>query len=241
MPAAGRPVDAHLAAGPAGHGRRRRDERLRPGAERRPGPIRGELRGVHPGRQRGLPGHRRRGTRVSGSTTSRPVRSARWPRSSCPTWCRPGRPGSAARLAHAGRRRADRRRHPRQLLAVRPGRPHPQARARRPAAGDLPHPGPGQGRRQPGGALGRGAGPPGPGRGRDRRLRRRRGGLLFGGGRAARRAVRRPPGADRHRGPRRGPRLLQPRRPGPGPAGGRAARAAIRSSCLPGGSSRSRG
>ena len=71
----GGPVDAHLAPDPARHRRRRRDERLRPRARRRPGPLRGGLRGLHPGRQRGLPGHRQRRARPSGPPHS--GRSAR--------------------------------------------------------------------------------------------------------------------------------------------------------------------
>ena len=76
-----------------------------------------------------------------------------------PAWTAGGR--AAAWPTLAGGRRAGRR-HPRQLLAVGPGRAHPQARAGRAAARHLPHPGPGQGRRQPGGALGAPSRPGGP-------------------------------------------------------------------------------
>src|SRR5271165_1414104 len=55
----GRPLAAHVPARPAGHRRRRRDERLRARAGRRAGPERVELRRVHPGRGRGTAGARR--------------------------------------------------------------------------------------------------------------------------------------------------------------------------------------
>ena len=98
----------------------------------------------------------------SGSSTSRPVRPS-WPRSTCPSVVDEFTDGVPATCA-AGRHR----RHPRQLLAVGPGRPPAQARARAAAGVHLPHAGPGEGRdRRPRARA--------PGRGRDRghRLLRR--------------------------------------------------------------------
>ena len=137
-----RPLAAHLAAGPAGRGRQRRHERLRPRAGRRRWPrpastatstsgagaddLPDEVRGR--ARLPGRPRRRRPGRPAQGG-------AARRSSTSSPTAC----------STHIERDRR-RRRHPRQLLAVGRGRPPPQARAR-PAAGvDVPHPGPGQGR-----------------------------------------------------------------------------------------------
>ena len=123
-----------------------------------------------------------------------------------------------------GPRRHRRRRAPRQLLAVRRGRPPPQAPSR-PAAGvHLPHPGPGQGRDGRRGTTG-----PGPRRGRGHRVLRRDLRLQPGGGGPAGRVLRAPrdriemvpPGVDHaffSPGDRAGARTaLGPRRP-PDPA-----------------------
>ena len=97
---------------------------------------------------------------------------------------RPGRPGQGEpargrRRVHrrgwaaTSARQGEHRRHPRQLLAVGPGRPPAQARAVAPAGLDLPHPGPGQGRdRRPR------ARPAGRRRDRGHRLLRRHPGLV---------------------------------------------------------------
>ena len=151
---------------------------------------------------------------------SRPGRGARPPAQGAP---REGR----ARVHRAGARRHDRRQrpraavrdHPRQLLALGPGRPHHQARAR-PAPGvHVPHARPGEGRGRTGGGGGRPGPPAGRGRGDDHRLLGRRAGLVHRRGRPDRRPLRGRPGPHPGRAARGRPRLLRARRPAPGPAG----------------------
>ena len=130
---------------------------------------------------------------------------------------------------------------PRQLLAVGVVRPRDQARAQ-PAAGvHLPHPRPGQGGIHARGGGGRHAPPPGRGRGVHHRLLRRRAGLLHGGGRPDRIALRRRARTHPHRAARRGPRLLRSGPPAASPPRPRSAARAGGSSSSSGGSSRSSG
>ena len=86
-PAGVRAVGAHLAAGAAGHGRRRRDERLRRADRDRGWPGAAS-------RSRSSPGPRRRSSRRSwswrrecSSATSPPARSRAWARTTCPASC----------------------------------------------------------------------------------------------------------------------------------------------------------
>ena len=235
----GGPLHAHLAPGPARYRRRGRDERVRPGAGRGAGPIRGALRGLHPGRQRRLPGDRRRRARLPGPSRPGRAAAARSPRSRCPELVPAWTAGVGGPAGRAGRRPGDRSTPSTPTTGCRawPATPsstswtcrcsstfHTLDRVKADAS--------------PEELLGCRAGPAGPGRSRDRRLRRRRRGLLLGGGRPARRAVRGRTRPDRHRGARRRPRLLQPRRPGPGPPGRRAAERGTGRCCSPGGSSR---
>ena len=83
MTRARRPLAAHVAAGPAGHRRQRRHERLRAGAGRRPGPGRCAVRRLRAPLARRPARRGRRRARVPGGPRRRPVRST-WPRRSCP-------------------------------------------------------------------------------------------------------------------------------------------------------------
>ncbi len=199
------------------------NERLRPRAERRPGPLRRELRGLHPGRQRGLSRHRQRRTRVPGPPHRRPDRSARWPRNSCPIWCRPGQPGSPPgwRMLAASGRTVDAI-HANYWLSGLAGHTlkheldvpllvtfHTLDRVKADASPEeLSAAEPARRAQSEAEIVGCADAVVASCSVEAEQLVE-----LYG----------RPPGADRHRGPRRGPRLLQPRRPGPGPAGGRSA------------------
>ncbi len=206
----GRPVAAHLAPGPTGRRRQRRHERLRAGAGVGPGPGRRALRRLRAPLARRPARGRSRSSRASGWSTCRPG-PADLVKEKLPEvvdeyteWV--GRPP-------AGERRH--RRHPRQLLAVGPGRPPAQARALAAAGVDVPHAGPGQGRdRRPR------ARPAGRGRDRGHRLLRRHPGLVSGRGRTSSSSSTAPTRAHRDRAARRRPRLLLARRPAwrpPGP------------------------
>ena len=166
-----------------------------------------------PQRPRGARGGRRR-ARVPGGPRRR---RSRRPGQGGPARGGPGlhRRRRAVAAGRAGRR------HPRQLLAVGPGRPRAQARAG-PAPGvDLPHPRPGEGReRRPR------AGAPGRGRGIDHRLLGRDLCLQHHRGEPAGRPLRRARRPHRDRAARGRPRLLLARRPARGPRRPRARRRA---------------
>ena len=215
-----RPLAAHVAPGPARDRRWRRDERLRPRADRRPGPLRGRLRRVHPPWSPDLPSvvEVEPGLRVH-HVAAGPEGS--W-RRSAPRVVGEFTDGVLDRMAAATARRRALHLGARQLLALGAGRPRHQARAR-PAAGlHLPHAGPGQGRVDARGGRGRHAPSAGRGRGGHHRLLRRRAGLLHGRGRADRLPLRRRPRPHPRRRPRRRPRLLRSGPPPPGPPGPRA-------------------
>ena len=192
---------AHLAPGPAGHGRRRRDERLRARAGPPPGRARRRGRRVHPS-DRQHAGARGRGQRRhQGPPRLRgPLRGAHQARA----------PRAAVRVrargaAHGGLQLTRLLRPGAQpLLAQRPGRracPRPLGR---PAGAHDAHHGQGQERRPRDRRHPRADGPPdrrgagGGRRGHARGQHRRR-------GQAAARPVRRRPGSGRGRAPGRRP------------------------------------
>ena len=107
---------------------------------------------------------------------------------------------------------------PRQLLAVRSGRAHHQARARPAAHVHVPHPRPGEGGGRPRRGRGGHAAPPGRGRGGDHRLFRRGPRVVQRRGRPDRRALRGRPGPGPARPAGSRPRVLRPRRPFPSQA-----------------------
>ena len=80
---------AHLPAGPAGYGRRRRHERLHRRAGQAAGPPRHRGRDLHPRHQQRPAARRRAGPRASPCGTSPPARSRAWPRTTCRPSCAP--------------------------------------------------------------------------------------------------------------------------------------------------------
>ena len=96
------PLPPHVPPGPAGHGRRRRHERLRPGADLGPGPLRTSPVTCSPGPGRPICRPWSTSSRACGCTMSRPGPSTALPKESLPAVVDEFTAGVLERMAAAG-------------------------------------------------------------------------------------------------------------------------------------------